>query len=287
MKLLLTILWLFIAQAAYAEYLVVQRNGNMRAEPSTDSEILEKIHTGDKLILLELDQTNAYYHVKGTQSGQEGWVYRTLVKKVEGDISDPPGGVDNTVVDIRILDVGAGHSALIKLPGDKYVIYDAGGSDALQNGSRTFGQIKEYIPVGSTVELLVLSHTDADHINAAEQVVRDYNVRKVMWTGFEASMVGGTKTGSFKRLVAMLAARPTTINVNLNAADSSLVPGSGFNIGSAKFTFLCGFGKPDTTWTGLDKAEKLNGVSIVMKLEFAGNSILFTGDAVGRHREDP
>lgn len=268
---------------ASADYLVVQRNGNMRALPSTASEILEKIHTGDTLVLLENTQTDAYYHVKGRQSGQEGWVYRTLVRKVSGDFEEtaPPG----PVVDIRVLDVGAGHCALIKLPGDKYVIFDAG-SDKLQNGNRTLTQINEYIPTGSAIELLVLSHTDADHINGAEQVVRDYQVKKVLWTGFEASMVGGTSTMAYNRLVNMLAQRPATENINLHERDSSIIPGTHFLIGDTRFTFLCGFGKPDTTWVGLDKAEKLNGVSIVMKVEFAGNSILFTGDAVGRHRDD-
>jgi hypothetical protein len=47
MKLLLTIISLFIIQTASANYLLVSRNGNLRADPSTDSEILEKIHTGD------------------------------------------------------------------------------------------------------------------------------------------------------------------------------------------------------------------------------------------------
>lgn len=287
MKILFTFLWLCITYSASADYLIVQRNGNMRAEPSTESEILEKIHTGDSLILLEADQTNAYYHVRGRQSGQEGWVYRTLVRKVEGEIEAALPIADiNAVVDIRVLDVGAGLCTLIKLPGDKYVIVDAG-SDARLNGNRTLAQIKEYIPAGSAVELMVLSHCDADHINAAEQVLRDYPVKKLVWTGYEASMAGGTTTGAYTRLITMLGQRPGTENINLHERDSSIVPGNHFQIGTAKFTFLCGFGAPDPGWQGLDKAEKLNGVSIVMKLEFAGNSVLFTGDAVGRHRDDP
>jgi beta-lactamase superfamily II metal-dependent hydrolase len=288
MKTLLTLFWLCITYTASADYLIVQRNGNMRAEPSSVSEILERIHTGDTLILLDAgQQTDSYYHVRGRQSGQEGWVFRTLVRKVAGETGSESVAVDdNTVTDIRVLDVGAGLCTLIKLPGDKYVIYDAG-SDAKLNGNRTLAQVKEYIPEGSVIELLVLSHCDADHINAAEQVVRDYKVKKVLWTGYEASMAGGTTTGAYTRLVAILKARPATENVNLHARDSVITPGNGFTIGSAKFTFLCGFGSPLAEWQGLDRAEKLNGVSIVMKMDFKGNSVLFGGDAVGRHRDDP
>jgi beta-lactamase superfamily II metal-dependent hydrolase len=287
MKVLITFIALFIAYTASADYLIIQRNGNMRADASTESEVVERVHTGDTLLLLEPDQTNMYYHVRALQSGQEGWIYRTLARKVAGNIGGETIPADNnTVADIRVLDVGAGHCALIKLPGDKYVIYDAG-SDAKLNGNRTIEQIREYIPAGSKIELMVLSHCDADHINAAGQVVRDYNVKKVLWTGFEASMTGGTQTGAYKRLVTMLAAKPGTENVNLHERDSVITPGNHLQIGNAKFTFLCGFGSPPAEWQGLDKAEKLNGVSIVMKMEFGGNSILFTGDAVGRHRDDP
>lgn len=282
MKIILGFICLCITYTANADFLIVQRNGNMRAEPSTESEILEKVHTGDTLILLELDQTDAYYHVRGRQSGQEGWVYRTLVRKVEGEIEAPP--TSSTVVDIRILDVGAGLCVLIKLPGDKYVIYDAG-SDAKLNGNRTIEQIKEYIPAGTRIELMVLSHTDADHINGAGQVIRDYDVKKVLWTGYEASMAGGSTTAAYTRLITQLESHQGTENVNLHERDSIITPGNQFQIGATRFTFLCGFGSPHPDWTGLDKAEKLNGVSIVMKLEFGGKSVLFTGDAVGRHRD--
>ena len=287
MKLLLTFFWICLTYTASADFLIVQRNGNMRAEPTVESEILEKIHTGDSLILLDDgQQTDSYYHVRGRQSGQEGWVFRTLVRKVAGDIEGTTPIDDNTVVDIRVLDVGAGLCTLIKLPGDKYVVYDAG-SDAKLNGNRTLEQIKEYIPIGTDIELMVLSHCDADHINAAEQVVRDYKVKKIVWTGYEASMAGGTTTGAYKRLVAILKLRPLTENINLHEKDSVITPGNHFNIGHSKFTFLCGFGSPPEEWLPLDRAEKLNGVSIVMKLDFKGNSILFAGDAVGRHLNSP
>jgi len=83
MRILFTILYLFAAIISNAQFLRVQRNGNMRAEPNTDSEILEKIHTGDSLILLQPNQTNAYYHVRGGGSGQEGWYTAHLFEKLK------------------------------------------------------------------------------------------------------------------------------------------------------------------------------------------------------------
>src|SRR5262249_41472953 len=89
------------------------------------------------------------------------------------------------------------------------------------------------------------------------------------------------------RLEQALQQHPNTTNINLHERDSTIVPGTHFTIGRTTFTFLCGFGSPPAEWHLTDKAEKLNSVSIVMKLEYAGNSVLFCGDAVGRHRDDP
>jgi beta-lactamase superfamily II metal-dependent hydrolase len=185
-----------------------------------------------------------------------------------------------------VVDVGAGLCNIIKLPNNKYVLYDAGG-EFDNSGNRTMEQIKEQIPAGSTIELFVLSHTDADHIVAAWQVVRDYKVKKILWTGFERSMVGNeAPTQAYQKLVDALGNHPFTENINLNERDSIIIPEIKMQIGSASFSFLCGFGAPLPEWS-LDKSEKLNAVSIVMKLQFGGNSVLFTGDAVGRHRDDP
>ncbi|MDO3641279.1 ComEC/Rec2 family competence protein [Mucilaginibacter sp. L3T2-6] len=190
-------------------------------------------------------------------------------------------------VEVRVLDVGAGLCNLIKMPGNKYIIYDAGG-DYNTNGNRTVEQIKSFIPAGSEIELMVLSHTDADHIVAAGQVIRDFKVKKLLWGGYERSMIDAEQpTAAYQRIIAALDEIRSTENVNLNQRDSVITPGNHFTIGSTTITFLCGFGKPLPEWGLTDKAEKLNAVSIVMRLDFAGNSVLFCGDAVGRHRDDP
>ena len=280
----LAVSFFLIVSSARAEYLIVQRNGNLRKEASTESEVLEKIKTRDTLLLVETEQTaNGYYHVISYLSGQDGFVYRTLVKKVEGEIENPfaPANVD-AVVDIRVLDVGPGLATLIKLPQNKFVIYDAGGS----SGINAIAQIKEYIPAGSDIEVMILSHTDEDHLIAAGQVIRDYKVKKVIWTGYERSMITNKPpTGAYTSFINSLN-NTSAEKVNLHVS-GAIAPGTKFQIGAASFTFLCGFGEPLAEWNLSDPAEKLNSVSIVMKLSFAGKSVLFCGDAVGRHRDAP
>jgi beta-lactamase superfamily II metal-dependent hydrolase len=284
MKQFLTFLLLLCSLSISAQ-LVVKRNANLRSGPSTTTAVVEQLSIGDTLLLLEPGTTQSFYHIRSV-AGSEGWVYRTLVTRLpaSGNIDvNTAASIDN--VEVRILDVGAGLCTLIKLPDNKFVIYDAGAD--VNDGDRTLRQIESYIPRGNTIELLVLSHTDADHIMAAAQVIKNYKVKKALWGGYERSMTSTlAPTGAYNRLIAALAASRDTENVNLNQRDSIIVPGNNFSVGNAKFTFLCGFGKPLPGWGLIDRGEKLNAVSIVMKLDYAGNSVLFCGDAVGRHKTD-
>ena len=233
----------------------MSRTGNLRETPSVNAVILEKVTAGDTLVLVETNLTNDYYHVISRITGQQGWVFRNLARRFAGDVANPNPDV-NAIVEIRVVDVGAGLCNLIKLPDNKFVIYDAGGDKFPQQGNENIVQIKEYIPAGSDIELMVLSHTDADHILAAHHVIRNYNVKKLLWSGFERSMITpvttDTPSASFNRLIRALNDHPGTENVNLNASDSIIAPGSNFSIGNVKFTFLCGFGKPLDEWNLTD-----------------------------------
>ncbi|MDB4927033.1 SH3 domain-containing protein [Mucilaginibacter sp.] len=270
-----------------AQSLVVRRPANLRQSPSTGSTSLRKLNPGDTLTLVEPEISSGFYHV--SRGAFTGWVYQALVKKTNSvavmalslPMATPPA---NELVEV--LDVGAGLCNLIKLPGNKYVVYDAGG-DKLASGDRTLAQIKNYIPLGSEIEL-ILSHTDADHIIAAGQVLLNYKVKKLLWGGYASSMAeGGNPTATYNRVLAALAQRPQTQNVNLHERDSIITPGNHFQIGNATFTFLCGFGKPLPDWPLITNSEKINSVSIIMKLDYANNSVLFCDDAVGRHIGDP
>jgi len=285
MKYHLLFILLLCSLGSNADFLIVKRTGNLRASFNVESEVLEKLKVGDTLEIVHSKLQSGYYNVVSISSGQRGWVYQTLVTKVTAaslliKTGNPTG--DHAVVDIRVLDIGAGLCSIIKLPNNKYVIYDAGGD----SGREVFSQIENEIKPGTEIELLVLSHTDQDHIKAAAEVLDKYKVKKILSSGFDKSKLGEQSTLAFKKLVAAIARHPETENVNLNELDSTITPGNGFKLGHARFTFLCGFGKPQPDWILKNNSEKLNSVSIVMKLEYGDGSVLFCGDALGRHLDD-
>jgi beta-lactamase superfamily II metal-dependent hydrolase len=284
-----------ISIGGYADYLKTNRKTSIKTEASSASAVLIQVEIDVTLILLEEEQSNGYYHVRSSLFAGEGWIYRTFVRRYPGDApGETPTIATGTAtttssenVEVRIVDVGGGQCNLIKLPGNKYVIYDAGHWDAY--GKRTLAQVEDYIAPGSTIELMVLSHTDGDHIGAAENIIRNYKVKKVLWTGYERSMISTAEsTDAYTRLKTVLDNPPYALeDINLNERDSTITPGTQLTFGEASLTFLCGFGQPEADWPLQTNAERLNAVSIMMKLSFKGNSVLFCGDAVGRHIGDP
>jgi beta-lactamase superfamily II metal-dependent hydrolase len=292
---------LCISAASYADYLKTTRKTSIKQEPSSQSAAIIQVPEGTELELLDSGrQTNGYYRVASNLFAGPGWIYRTFVRRYADDGTGPSAGTSTTpsssstsplpdatgTVRVRVVDVGAGLCNLIHLPTNQYIIYDAGHWRGT-SGSVTLNQIKEFIPEQSTIELMILSHNDSDHIGAAAAILEAYKVKKVLWTGYSASMASGTNSGTFDKWVDALAAHPEVVDINLHECDSTIVPGTELTFGNVTVTFLCGFGKPLSNWDVTDKAEKMNSVSIVMKLQYKTNSVLFSGDAVGRHRDAP
>jgi competence protein ComEC len=65
-----------------------------------------------------------------------------------------------------------------------------------------------------------------------------------------------------------------------------LTPGQHVELGGVTLAFVCGFSKPPSDWEIADDSERYNAGSIVLRLTYKGKSILFCGDAVGRHLHD-
>lgn len=294
MRLILLTVLSVLQIVAYADYLVVSRKATLKAEPIGTSIVIDRVIEGEVLLLLEPNQIDGYYKVRHPNRGTEGWIYRTLVRRFSGD---PPGftGTQNSSSSdlvVHIVDSGVGLCSVTVLPDGRYIIYDAG--DYNGYGNTTYRYITEIIPPGSDIELFVLSHTDADHMGAAGHIIQNYRVKTVLHTGYEKSAITTSATdkptATYSRFTNALNSVTYPINnINLNQRDSTITPGTTLQFNQVRVIFLCGFGKPLPSWgIGMsDYSKLLNSVSIVMKIEYAGRSILFGGDAVGRRDGAP
>lgn len=95
---LLFVWFLLLTVPALADFVEVRRSVSVRATPETGADTVFKAEVGANLHLLESDTTNGFYHVQDTQSGAEGWIYRSFVRRFPGDVpasdngSNGPGG---------------------------------------------------------------------------------------------------------------------------------------------------------------------------------------------------
>jgi len=75
------------------------------------------------------------------------------------------------------LDVGQGDSLLIKTPDNKHILIDGGPKDYV---SKEIGDTMFFFD--RTIDLMVLTHPHADHLNGLISVLQNYDVKRVMMT---------------------------------------------------------------------------------------------------------
>jgi beta-lactamase superfamily II metal-dependent hydrolase len=276
MKLLYAFTLVLFPALSWADYIMTTTDATIRACASERGPVIANVPEGTYLLITDDAQEDHYYKVRSPLFRGEGWISRHIARRYKGDLPTSLKSLelvedDDEKVEVRVIDVGAGLCTVIKLPGGQTIIYDAG-----NGGSKTLAQLGKVVNFGTDIELLVLSHTDQDHIAAAENILEFYKVKKLLWTGYNPK---GTEL--FKSLCEAIKKMPEVEEINLHEKDSVITPGVKLKFGKATLSFLCGFNKPPIAWNMKGNAEKVNSVSIVMKLQYSRHSVLFCGDAVG------
>jgi competence protein ComEC len=265
------LIWSGQASAQYLE--TYNSNSSLRKAPKSGAEkvIGSEMDAKEKLALLDSGkQTNGYYHASILGTSLEGWIYRSQVKRIEEAL--PRFLDDRASLEVYVVDVGAGLGCIIKTPSGKYLIYDGG------NGNYVHKFLSSKYAKGKSVEYVIVSHTDTDHWDAIEEIARDYQVKNALYTSYRPDTMPGTVARGIKALQ-----NPSTKWRDL--AEKPISPDSIiYKEDGITLTFLSGFGDKDEAFAselGKDAAKLRNAASIVIKLEYAGQSILFTGDIVG------
>lgn len=154
-----------------------------------------------------------------------------------------------------ILDVGQGDSILLTSPSGSQILID-GGPDL-----SALERLAEHMPFfDRNIELLVLTHTDLDHIAAFPEVLRRYRIERILLTGIETDQARyeAVLQEIFGKNIPVLLADPTE--------DIKFEDGLTLDI----------VWPPASTFGSRPK--KTNDTSIVMRVLYRTGSILLTGD---------
>ena len=79
---------------------------------------------------------------------------------------------------VAFINVGQGDGIFIGLPGDVQILVDSG------PGNDFAAKISNYMPFyDKDIELIILTHPHADHISGFIQVLKNYNVKNILFAG--------------------------------------------------------------------------------------------------------
>jgi len=157
--------------------------------------------------------------------------------------------------EVVFFDVGQGDAFLINLPGNNEILIDGG------PGNKILYKLGEYLPIyNQDIELMVLTHPHADHLDGLVEVLKRYKVKKVLLTGVKYNSIiydEFLKIISEQEIEILNAGLLGEINLDKENLLEIIYPWENFS--GRKF-------------------KNQNDNSIVLKLKTASKSFLFTGD---------
>ena len=167
---------------------------------------------------------------------------------------------------ITIIDVGDGSASLLEIPGGYTIMIDGGGFSDNSNfdvGSRIIAPLlwKKKI---KTVDLLVLSHPNSDHLNGLNYLADQFNVT-TLWTNDEPRSTLG-----YRQLMKVCARRGIFLPDYAHMERQHLIGGVQLDILYPPRDFM------DQKQS--DKWRNTNNNSLVVKASYGEASFLFAGD---------
>ena len=159
---------------------------------------------------------------------------------------------------VTFFDVGQGDAIFIETPQGHQILIDGG--PARQLAEEKVGKALPFWD--KSLDLVILTHPDADHITGLVRVLEQYEVKNVLWTGVTANT---NIFASWKSALDEEGAR-----VVLARAGQKLV----WSRDPAN-AFMEIFHPSASSIAGV---KATNDTSIISKLVFGGHSFLFTGD---------
>lgn len=158
---------------------------------------------------------------------------------------------------VIFFDVGQGDAIFIKTPQKHQILID-GGPDLT-----ILEKLAKEIPFyDRTIDLIILSHPEKDHLFGLLEVLKRYEIKNILWTGVVRET---PEWGEWQRLI-----KEEGVEIKIAKAGQKIV------LQSSPYIFL-EILNPLENLEG-QKFENSNNTSIVASLNFFDNSFLFTGD---------
>ena len=162
---------------------------------------------------------------------------------------------------VTMLSVGAGSATVIELPDGRTVVVDAGSSTSQNTGANAVVPFLRHRGI-RRIDRLYVRHPNLDHFSAVPTLIDEMSVGPIMINEYFKGR--STPSSPSRHLLKVLTARGHPIE-EIGPAPSS------WAVGDVRFELL---------WppSGLGDAVTANDTSMVLRISFAGRSMLLTGD---------
>ncbi|MBU0667616.1 MBL fold metallo-hydrolase [Patescibacteria group bacterium] len=164
------------------------------------------------------------------------------------------GSLGDGLLHVYYLDIGQGDSILVRTPLSHYVLIDGGPDD------KVLQEMAAVMPFYErTIDLVILSHPHADHVDGLIPVLERYNVKAVMLTGISYNYAG------YERFLYLIKERGVSVLFVNGKVD--------YRLGNIVLDIVF----PLESLQGAH-FENVNNSSISFRLMFGGSIFYFSGD---------
>ncbi|MCP6726499.1 MAG: MBL fold metallo-hydrolase [Patescibacteria group bacterium] len=152
--------------------------------------------------------------------------------------------------EVSFLDIGQGDAIFLETPSAQQILIDGGPDNTILERLAL-----RMLPWDKTINLVILTHPDKDHVAGLIEVLKLYSVKKILWTGVQKD------TGEYEEWVRLLKEEGAEITVAL--PPQRIYLDSGFI---------------DVLHPRDIEGRSINDTSMVLRLVVGDSSFLFTGD---------
>lgn len=156
--------------------------------------------------------------------------------------------------EVSFLDVGQGDAIFLQTPSGQQILIDGGPDNTVLERLAT-----KMLPWDRTIDLVILTHPEKDHIAGLIDVLKRYKVKQVVWTGVVKD------TGEYAKWISLLEEEGSEITI-ISAPQR-------IRFNAAYMDVL----SPVESLNG-KRVSIMNNTSLVLRLVLDDYSFLFTGD---------
>jgi len=162
--------------------------------------------------------------------------------------------LNNSFLEVTFFDIGQGDSSFIEIPNGYQILVDGGPN------SKVLEKLSKQMPFWDrTIDLIILTHPEHDHLSGLLGVLERYKVENILWTGVI------NNTSEFQEWSELIKKEGAKIYI---AQKGQII-----KAGNAYAKILYPFENLEGT-----EPKNINDTSIVFSLFYDDNSFLFTGD---------